>query len=116
LVSVGYAKVVWDWSNPKGKPEPEVRRFKVNKKKFLKPENCIDDWEDYPCRHNQEIMIVCISPDSKDRYLLEKISTNKYGGFSFSIENLKDLIEKVSEWEERIGLTCVLVGRCGECY
>lgn len=71
-------------------------------------ENMIDDFG--PNRHDQEIMIICAYEG--DYYCLEKIQTNKYGGFTFNEEAIKSLLSKVQKWTEITKTPCLLAGRC----
>lgn len=76
---------------------------------------CISDWETLePCRHDLDIMIVT-KIDGKV-YLLEKLDSRKYGGFTYSNKDLEYLIFQLRVWKLKLGRDCYILGECGECY
>jgi len=73
-----------------------------------------DSWDYCPCRHDLDSMIV--TEVDGEKYILEELDSRKYGGFNFNITALKVLLSKLLRWEKRIGKTCYVLGKCGECY
>jgi len=82
--------------------------------KYFTPENYISNWEDFPPRHDQTIMVV--TEYNKKEYCLEKIMVNKYGGFLFDKDVLSYLIKLIHKWEGIVGIKCSIRGKCGERY
>jgi len=76
--------------------------------------NCIDEWEDYPSRHDQTIMIV--TKHNNKVYCLEELNANKYGGFNFNVDELKEIIDKINNWKLKLNREVWIKGKCGENY
>ena len=86
----------------------------MSSKNYFTPDNCIDDWEDFPNRHDQTIMLV--AQDNGKTYCLEELETNKYGGFSFGVPQLEAINAKLRDWMLKLKRPVWLKGKCGENY